>query len=82
MGGTKGEKKPSIWKPSIWIIYGQHGTGKSASGSGQEQVLCYNKELINKHEGPAILNFRINLIRTNKGCVFKEEDLGQSAQLS
>lgn len=76
------EGKNSIWKLSIWIIYGQHGTGKAASGSGQARVMCFNKELINKHEGPAILNFRINLIRTNKGFNFKEENLGQSARLS
>lgn len=55
---------------------------KAASDFEQVQVLCLNKELINKHEGLAILNFRINLIGSNKGLSFKEGNLGQNAQLS
>lgn len=48
----------------------------------QVQVMCFNKELINKHEDLAILNFRINLIWTNKGLSLKEENLGHNAWLS
>lgn len=55
---------------------------KAASVSEQVQVLCLNKELINKHEGLPILNFRINLIWSNKGLTFKEGNLGQDAQLN
>lgn len=48
----------------------------------QVRVMCLNKELINKHEGLAILSFRINLIWSNKGLCFKDGNLGQNAQLS
>lgn len=49
---------------------------KAASGFEQVQVMCLNKELINKCEGLAIFNFRINLIWGNKGLSFKEGNLG------
>lgn len=43
--------------------------------------MCLSEELINKYEGLAALNFKINLIWSNKGLSFKEENLGQNAQL-
>lgn len=55
---------------------------KAASVFEQVRIMCLNKEFINKHEGLVILNFRINLIWSNKGLSFKEGNLGQNVQLS